>query len=325
MPLITVIIPNYNHARYLRRRMQSIFDQTFQDFEIVLLDDASTDNSREIIEEFRSNPKVAHIIYNETNSGSPFKQWAKGLELATTEWIWIAESDDVADPKFLITFFEYARLHDNVNLGYSSPYWIDEEDNLLFKSRFEDLRVFDRAGFISENLFISNRIENASSVLLRKSAAEPFLQSLAEFYLLGDWWFWMKIVAGSGRVLQLPGGLCGFRRHSAATSHRGVLSERWMYEMSRIISELIEQRELNKDQLCTRILKEVEIFPSWEHELDAKRRKNFSSFWQKICDQYGVSLSVRSRLLESRFRKKVNNKIKKVTGIAIHFMENLKK
>lgn len=81
--------------------MKSIFNQTFQDFEVILLDDASTDNSREILHKYQEHPKVSHLIINETNSGSPFKQWEKGLAFARGEFIWIAESDDYCNIFFL--------------------------------------------------------------------------------------------------------------------------------------------------------------------------------------------------------------------------------
>ena len=93
-PLVSVIIPNYNYARFLTERIDSVLSQTFQNFELIILDDCSTDNSREVIERYRSNPKVSHIIYNQSNTGSPFAQWEKGLSVARGKYIWVAEADD---------------------------------------------------------------------------------------------------------------------------------------------------------------------------------------------------------------------------------------
>ena len=101
MPFFSVIIPNYNHALFLRQRIDSVLNQTYTDFEIILLDDHSPDNSREIMEEYRSNKKISHIVLNEKNSNSLLLQWKKGIALAKGDWIWIAESDDIADPGFL--------------------------------------------------------------------------------------------------------------------------------------------------------------------------------------------------------------------------------
>ena len=98
---VSVIIPNYCHARFLNRRIDSVLNQTYDDFEVIILDDCSTDNSRDIIETYRHHPRVSHIVYNEKNSGSTFVQWDKGFELAQGQYIWIAESDDEAAPTFL--------------------------------------------------------------------------------------------------------------------------------------------------------------------------------------------------------------------------------
>src|ERR1017187_1910144 len=100
MPTVSVIIPNYNHARFLRRRIDSVLQQTFQDFEVILLDDCSTDDSRSILSKYADDPRV-RIEFNEKNSGSPFKQWNKGVRLAQGSYVWIAESDDYAAERLL--------------------------------------------------------------------------------------------------------------------------------------------------------------------------------------------------------------------------------
>ena len=63
MPKVTVITPNYNHARFLPKRLDSILGQTFQDFELIILDDASTDNSREVIESYAKDPRVRAFFF----------------------------------------------------------------------------------------------------------------------------------------------------------------------------------------------------------------------------------------------------------------------
>ena len=95
-PLVSVILPNYNHAKYLDERIQSILNQTYCNFELIILDDCSPDNgaSKAVIERYRGNAHISHIIYNERNGGLTFQQWHKGIELARGNLIWIAESDD---------------------------------------------------------------------------------------------------------------------------------------------------------------------------------------------------------------------------------------
>ena len=88
---VSVIIPNYNHAKYLNQRIDSVLNQTYQNFEVIILDDCSPDNSKQVIEAYRGHPKISTIVYNEQNSGTTFKQWDKGLQLAKGEWVWIAD------------------------------------------------------------------------------------------------------------------------------------------------------------------------------------------------------------------------------------------
>src|SRR5258708_2534765 len=97
-PTASVIIPNYNHARYLRKRIDSVVGQTYQNFELILMDDCSTDESRSILSEYVKDPRV-RIELNEKNSGSTFKQWNKGVALARGQYVWVAESDDYADKR----------------------------------------------------------------------------------------------------------------------------------------------------------------------------------------------------------------------------------
>src|SRR6185312_2167115 len=118
MPIVSVIVPNYNHAKFLDQRIDSIINQTYQQFELIILDDCSTDNSREIIEQYRMHPKVSKIVFNEVNSGSPFEQWEKGIGLATGEYIWIAESDDYADERFIESLMALIKIEPETGLAY---------------------------------------------------------------------------------------------------------------------------------------------------------------------------------------------------------------
>ena len=84
-PKVSVIVPNYNYGRYLTERIESILAQTYQNFELILLDDASSDSSIDILRQYQDHPKVSHCLVNEQNSGSPFPQWQKGIDLAQGE------------------------------------------------------------------------------------------------------------------------------------------------------------------------------------------------------------------------------------------------
>lgn len=94
-PLVSVVVPNYNYADYLAPRIDSILRQTFSDFELLLLDDCSTDHSVSVMKKYASDPRVVAIDVNQTNTGSPFPQWMKGIKMARGKYVWIAEADDL--------------------------------------------------------------------------------------------------------------------------------------------------------------------------------------------------------------------------------------
>jgi glycosyltransferase involved in cell wall biosynthesis len=209
MPKVSVIIPNYNHARFLEQRIDSVLNQTFQDFEIILLDDRSTDNSKDIFAEYANHPKISHSIFNEINSNSTFKQWNKGIALATGEYIWIAESDDYAASRFLTELVPILDRHQNVGLAYCQSYLVDETSKILSPNFLACTDCLDRERWTANYLnhgknecedFLAgkNTIPNASAVLIRKSVYLAAVDRGNEvFKVAGDWFTWSKILLAS--------------------------------------------------------------------------------------------------------------------------------
>lgn len=225
--MVSVIVPNYNHAPYLCQRIDSILSQTYQDFELILLDDCSTDNSREIFERYRENPHVTRIVCNETNGGTPFKQWDKGIELAQGEWIWIAESDDWAEPKFLETLMAAVSVHPECGLAYTWTNWVDSEGRLLWKSPSSDaVNVYDSERYIKEKLLVCNSIANVSECIFKKSLYKGSQTYRYEWMrLCGDWFFYV-LLAEQAPVVESQLLLSNYRQHSSNVSseaeHRGL-------------------------------------------------------------------------------------------------------
>ena len=153
MPNVSVIVPNYNHAPFLKQRIESILNQTFLDFELILLDDCSTDGSSEIMESYRSNPHVSHVVFNEVNSGSAFRQWDKGIALAKGEWIWVAESDDYAEHTFLERLMGEVDKEPDSVLAYSATYWVNQQGKKLWETPHSDkVNIYSGHDFIRRKL-----------------------------------------------------------------------------------------------------------------------------------------------------------------------------
>ncbi|MDR0799671.1 MAG: glycosyltransferase [Dysgonamonadaceae bacterium] len=230
MPQVSIIIPNYNHAAYLKERIESILNQTYTDYEIILMDDCSTDNSREIIESYRSHPKVGRILYNEQNSGSPFRQWERGIEAAQGRFLWIAESDDTADPHFLETLIP-CLFNDYIAIAYCQSNrmsaegmitgnWADQT-NKLYPKQFESDFCMKGAEFIDRYLLQQNVIPNASAVLFRKSACQAVGNMDTTIKKCGDWLFWLKLLT-VGNVCFCAQSLNNYRYHTDSVIARAA-------------------------------------------------------------------------------------------------------
>lgn len=220
-PMVSVILPSYNHAPYLKERIDSVLNQAYRDFELIILDDKSPDNSRTIIEQYRDNPLVSQIVYNEENSGSTFFQWDKGIRLAKGKYIWIAESDDVADPHLLQTLYDNI-VANNAVLSYCQSYKIDKDSNVygdwsdytqkyapeLFSHDF----AMDGMEFLKKYFLIKNFVPNTSAVLFSK---ESFLKTGGVEVNVGyitDWLCWQKILT-TGKIVFSHQKLNYYRNH----------------------------------------------------------------------------------------------------------------
>lgn len=229
---VSVIVPNYRHARYLEERLQSIFDQSLAPHEIIVLDDASPDESVVVARRMaRHSPVPIQFVVNEENSGSTFRQWLKGLSLATGDLIWFAESDDSAHPLFLERlvpeFFD-----PEVILAYCQSALIGPDGERLaddFLAHTDDISIerwrgrYSAGSSVEAEVALSqkNTIPNASAVVFRRPEGLDFAEELVKLKFAGDWLFYSLLIRG-GNVNFIPEVLNFYRRHEATVSHRSV-------------------------------------------------------------------------------------------------------
>jgi glycosyltransferase involved in cell wall biosynthesis len=221
MPTVSVIIPNYNHARYLRRRIDSVLQQTYQDLEVILLDDGSTDNSREIIASYAGDPR-ARIELNETNSGTVFKQWNKGVSMAQGRYIWIAESDDYADPAFLAKTVTILEEQPEVTVAYCRSWCVGENDERLgYADSYLDRLDANHwaSDFVVDGMEECRRffalcdpIPNTSAVVFRKNIYEKTGRADERFRMCSDYKMWAAM-AFEGKIAYVAEPLNYYRSH----------------------------------------------------------------------------------------------------------------
>lgn len=246
-PLVSVIIPNYNHARYLPERMESVLGQSYQNFEVIILDDCSTDNSREVIERYRSNPHISKIVYNEENSGRVFKQWKKGLSMAKGELLWIAESDDKCEPTLLEQLVKRFSEHPSLSLVFCRSLLFNDEGRVwISNSNGPNPGVYESHLFITRYMSYGNSIANASSCLFSKKALDRIDERYTNFRCSGDRMFW-TLISEQGDVAVVDENLNYYRQHGSNTTSYGFQNGINQKETKLILDYLLDKEYINKD------------------------------------------------------------------------------
>ena len=254
---ISVIVPNFNYAHYLPSRLGSIITQTYKPYEIIFLDDNSTDNSVEIAEEILSKSGLPYrVIVNDINKGC-YAQWLYGIDLVKGELVWIAEADDESEPSFLS---ELVKGFDNpdVALAYSQSRKIDESGNLIrgdYLDYTDDLSetkwlsTYTRSGHdeIKDTLSIKNTIPNASAVLMKKPDLSGISERLLGLKNSGDWLTYVHILE-SGSIYFTPEVLNSHRLHVGGVTLGGN-ALRLMTEIMRMQEYVQTLHDLNPDTM----------------------------------------------------------------------------
>ena len=253
-PKVSVIVPNYNHQAFLKERIDTILQQTYQDFELIILDDCSTDDSVSIIESYRNNEHVTHIVLNEHNSGSTFLQWDKGISLAKGEYIWIAESDDAAHPQFLSTLVEQLEKHPEAVVAYAHSLLVNEKGETVNDKRHARndgaVIVYDSKRFTRWAMLSINELYNASMVVFRHSIYNKIDKSFQQYHLVGDWKFWMGVCL-QGSVIEVCQMLNYFRVHSNKVTFKMAKAGTDWPEVASVLRSFIHQLNLKGIRLRT--------------------------------------------------------------------------
>ena len=234
-PLVSVIVPNYNHADYLDERISTIVNQTYQNIEVLLMDDCSSDESRSVLEKWAAKDDRLEVLFNEKNSGSPFAQWARGSAWAKGKYLWIAESDDACALDMLALHVDALERNEKAVMAYSHSHLVDEEGAFLrdFKEDYgfifgdasrwkSDFTVHGKAE-VAESIIFSNTVPNASGVLFRKSVFDQVGAPETSWRLNGDWLFYARLLQ-HGELQFFATARNYFRFHERTQRSRAIAS-----------------------------------------------------------------------------------------------------
>jgi len=246
-PTVSVVVPNYNHAVYLEQRLKSILEQSYQDFELIYLDDGSTDDSSSVFAKFATEPRVRSYT-NECNAGNTFGQWNRGVKLSRGRYVWIAESDDAAEPELLEGLVGVLERHPKVGLAYCQSWRVDPNGarrrsgrrytNDIDRKRWRSDYYNSGRDECERFLALKNTIPNASAVVFRKDVFQAAGGAPEDLLFTGDWMTWIRMLMRSD-VYYVSSKWNLFRQHPQTVRRRAVIEGIGAGERYRILDFIL--------------------------------------------------------------------------------------
>jgi glycosyltransferase involved in cell wall biosynthesis len=288
-PSVSVIVPFYNHEIFVEERVASILNQDIKDIEIILMDDMSSDETASKFSLYQGEARISSVI-NDNNSGSPFKQWKKGLEIAQSNVIWFAEGDDACDGNFISTLLPYfddpmmsiAAANTEIITENGEPVegalkpYLDR----AYTDKFESSYVNDGFQEVNESFGAMCTLVNASALLIRRSSLGDSLNDACDFKMCGDWLVYLNCLKG-GKIAYDVNTNNYFRRHTNSAVHKIEGSEVYFSERQRVTQFVVDNYAVSR-----RIVKKA--FQSIEHEWDRFKYKHPDSNLADLFDTSGI-------------------------------------
>lgn len=205
---ISVVVPNYNYSNYLYQRVYSILNQNYKIHELIILDDASKDNSLFYIKQIEQ--KISEfvnvkVVVNDINSGNAFNQWQKGINLATGDYVWVAEADDYAKENFLNEVVSPLKKNNNIVISYADTGFIDSNGYITKNSLVDQIDILKtnhwNASYVNKGIseincysYLNCTIPNVSGTIIKKGNYDEIFESAKKFHQSGDWFTYLNIL-----------------------------------------------------------------------------------------------------------------------------------
>ena len=257
---ISVIIPNYNYAKFLFERVYSILNQNYPIYELIILDDCSTDNSLEIINQIVSSINKyinVKVVLSEKNSGNAFSQWQKGFKLASGDYVWICEADDYCKKNFLRKVTKPINQNSNIIISYADTGFIDSTGTIVKKSLIDQIDLLKTGHWqknyintgqdeIDNYTYLNCTIPNVSGIIIKKDDYEDILNISKTFKQCGDWYFYLNALQ-RGKIAFNKKTLNYYRLHGnniSSTMNR----KKHLLEIKKIYSHLKNNNNMSEEQ-----------------------------------------------------------------------------
>ena len=232
--LVSIVVASYNHAEFLVQRMESLINQSYQNIEILVIEDCSPDNSLEVLRKYEAHPKVK-LIVREKNGG-----WVavsnQGVDLSVGEFVLFANCDDDCEPRMIERLVDAMKVHPSAGIAFCRSLLVDQHGHVLGDDFTIRERSF-RARCVTDTLLTQHEmsrfllhscvIPNLSAALIRKECFRTAGKLSPDYRVCSDWDLFFRI-ATRYDVAYIAQPLNKFRQHD--TTIRSVTKGRITYE-----------------------------------------------------------------------------------------------
>lgn len=244
--LVSIVVASYNYDRFLKQRIEGLLNQSYENFEIIIIDDASIDNSRIVLHEYVHNIKI-RIIENQVNSG-----WVavsnQGIAESKGEYLMFANCDDLADKDLVASLVAPLAHQGSVGITFCRSSMINEEGvrsnsdfdyrNRTFK-RFCNQDAYIPKQVLEKFLTHSCVIPNLSGALMRRDVLELVGGFSCKYRICSDWDLFFKI-SKFADASYVSAELNSFRQHQR-TIRKSSDATQLLFEISELLNEQAEK------------------------------------------------------------------------------------
>lgn len=221
IPKVSLVFTSFNHREYLTQALDALLGQTFRDFELIIVDDCSTDGSQQILQEYASRDSRIRLFLNEYNSGNYVYSTNQGFTYAKAPYIVFAQCDDYAETTQLERMVKILDCRHEVGVVFCASRMVDERGLVLGEDYDVREKVF-RNECIADTfipgvqmryyLLHSCTIPNLSAAMIRRELFERYGGLSNRYLVLADWDFWLKTTLETD-FYYLREPLNNFRQH----------------------------------------------------------------------------------------------------------------
>ncbi|TBN00175.1 glycosyltransferase family 2 protein [Hyunsoonleella flava] len=217
---VSIITPTYNSERFIKATIQSVLSQTYTNWELLIIDDASTDGTLEIINGFISKQKNINVLQNQVNQGAAVSR-NLGIKKASGDFIAFLDSDDLWKPSKLEKQVEFMIKH-NIDVCFSSYDLMDENGKLLYKT----VKALPKLTY--KKFLKCNYIGNLTGMYNAGTLGKVYSPNLLKRQ---DWLIWLKAVEKSKKPtmgIEEPLAIYRVRKKSISSNKINMLKYNYL-------------------------------------------------------------------------------------------------